>query len=68
MQSVRFYIISCSIVQNKTAIYISHRLSSCAFCDKIAVFDNARLVEHGTHRELLGAGGKYSEQIGRAHV
>ena len=50
-----------SFVQNKTAIYISHRLSSCAFCDKIAVFDNARLVEHGTHRELLGAGGKYSE-------
>ena len=50
-----------SFVQNKTAIYISHRLSICAFCDKIAVFDNARLVEHGTHRELLGAGGKYSE-------
>ena len=50
-----------SFVQNKTAIYISHMLSSCAFCDKIAVFDNARLVEHGTHRELLGAGGKYSE-------
>ena len=50
-----------SFVQNKTAIYISHRRSSCAFCDKIAVFDNARLVEHGTHRELLGAGGKYSE-------
>lgn len=50
-----------SFVQNKTAIYISHRLSSCAFCDKIAVFDTARLVEHGTHRELLGAGGKYSE-------
>ena len=50
-----------SFVQNKTAIYISHRLSSCTFCDKIAVFDNARLVEHGTHRELLGAGGKYSE-------
>lgn len=50
-----------SFVQNKTAIYISHRLSSCDFCDKIAVFDNARLVEHGTHRELLGAGGKYSE-------
>ena len=50
-----------SFVQNKTAIYISHRLSSCAFCDKIAVFDKARLVEPGTHRELLGAGGKYSE-------
>lgn len=34
-----------SFVQSKTAIYISHRLSSCVFCDTIAVFDHARLVE-----------------------
>lgn len=50
-----------SFVQNKTAIYISHRLSSCAFCDKIAVFDKAELVEFGTHNELVNADGKYSE-------
>lgn len=48
-------------VNNKTAIYISHRLSSCAFCDHIAVFDNAQLVEYGTHKELLNSKGKYSE-------
>lgn len=42
-----------SFTQNKTAIYISHRLSSCAFCNKIAVFDKGRLVELGTHKELL---------------
>lgn len=50
-----------SFVENKTAIYISHRLSSCAFCDRIAVFDNAELVETGTHSELVSANGKYAE-------
>lgn len=50
-----------SFVQGKTAIYISHRLSSCIFCTRIAVFDKAHLVETGTHQELLNAGGKYSE-------
>ncbi len=50
-----------SFVQNKTAIYISHRLSSCAFCDNIAVFDKAEIVENGTHRELLNINGKYSD-------
>ena len=50
-----------SFVENKTAIYISHRLSSCAFCDKIAVFYNAELVETGTHNELVSANGIYAE-------
>ncbi len=42
-----------SFVENKTAIYISHRLSSCVFCDRVAVFDSAELVENGCHRALL---------------
>lgn len=50
-----------SFVENKTAIYISHRLSSCAFCDRTAVFDNAELVETGTHNELISANGRYAE-------
>lgn len=50
-----------SFVENKTAIYISHRLSSCAFCDKIAVFDNAELVETGMHNDLVSANGRYAE-------
>ena len=50
-----------SFVENKTAIYISHRLSSCAFCNRIAVFDNAELVETGTHNELISASGRYAE-------
>ena len=50
-----------SFVENKTAIYISHRLSSCVFCNRIAVFDNARLVQTGTHSQLLNENGKYAE-------
>ncbi len=50
------------IVGDKTAIYISHRLSSCRFCDKIAVFDNGEIVQVGSHEELLSdENGKYYE-------
>lgn len=48
-----------SFVDNKTAIYISHRLSSCAFCNRIAVFDKSQLVETGTHQELIKSKGEY---------
>ncbi len=40
-------------VENKTAIYISHRLSSCKFCDRIAVFSENNIAEYGTHDELI---------------
>lgn len=50
------------IAGDKTAIYISHRLSSCRFCDKIAVFHEGRIVQTGSHEELLSApAGKYYE-------
>lgn len=50
------------LVRDKSAIYISHRLSSCRFCDKILVLDNGRLIQQGTHSELLkNTKGKYSE-------
>lgn len=50
------------IAGDKTAIYISHRLASCRFCDKIAVFHAGEIVETGTHDELIADGkGKYYE-------
>ena len=50
------------ITNDKTAIFISHRLASCRFCDKIAVFDHGNIVELGSHTELLeNESGKYSE-------
>ena len=48
------------IVGDKTAIYISHRLSSCKFCDEIAVFQDGAVIQQGTHEGLLAdEGGKY---------
>jgi len=42
-----------TLVHEKTAIYISHRLSSCQFCDRIAVFSDKEIKEYGTHAELV---------------
>ena len=49
-----------SLMAGHTAIYISHRLSSCRFCDDIAVFHEGRLVQRGSHDQLLAEGGKYA--------
>ena len=47
---------------DKTAIYISHRLSSCKFCDEILVFDRGSIIQQGTHEALLEqASGKYAQ-------
>ena len=51
-----------AMVGDKTAIYISHRLSSCRFCNDIVVFHEGRLVQRGSHEELLrDESGKYYE-------
>ena len=47
------------IVEDKTAFYISHRLSSCRFCDEILVFDDGEIVQKGSHEELVKQPGKY---------
>lgn len=41
------------LVEEKTAIYISHRMSSCRFCNQILVFDNGKIVQQGSHDELV---------------
>ena len=52
-----------SLVEGKTAVYISHRLASTRFCDKIALFDADGLEEYGTHDELMAKKGKYYEMF-----
>ncbi len=51
------------LTQGKTSVYISHRLSSTRFCDRIVFLDGAHILEQGTHEELLRLGGKYAEMF-----
>ena len=41
------------MVEGKTSVYISHRMSSCRFCDLVFVFDSGTITQRGTHEELL---------------
>ena len=52
-----------SLVEGKTAIYISHRLASTKFCDKIALFDKDGVKEYGTHEELMEKQGLYYDMF-----
>ncbi len=49
------------IVGDRTAIYISHRLSSCRFCREILVFEDGGIIEQGDHEQLIASGGRYAE-------
>lgn len=52
-----------SLVEGKTAVYISHRLASTRFCDKIALFDKDGLKEYGSHEQLMEQHGSYYEMF-----
>ncbi|RRB02253.1 ABC transporter ATP-binding protein [Larkinella rosea] len=49
------------IMENRTSVVISHRVSSAKLADKIIVLDEGEVVEHGSHEELLAANGVYRE-------
>ena len=49
------------MIKNKTAIYISHRMSSCKFCDVIVVLDHGKIAEKGNHEELMNKNGIYAD-------
>lgn len=50
-----------NIVKDKTAIFISHRLSSCKLSDNILVFDKGSIIQEGAHDKLVNEAGKYKE-------
>ncbi len=51
------------ITKNKSALFISHRLASTKFCDRILFMEQGCILEDGTHEELLRAEGKYAEMF-----
>lgn len=51
------------LIGTKTAVYISHRLSSTRFCSRVVLFENGEVVECGTHQELMEMGGRYADMF-----
>lgn len=51
------------VTENKTVVYISHRLSSAALADRIIVLDKGSIIESGSHSELMALNGKYTEMF-----
>lgn len=52
-----------NIIGNRTAIFISHRLASAKFCDRIIVFEDGEIIETGAHEMLMDAKGRYYEMF-----
>ncbi len=51
------------MTDSKSAVYISHRLASTRFCDNVAMFADGRMIEYGTHDELMKKNGEYANMF-----
>ena len=52
-----------ALLSGRTALFISHRLASTLFCDRILLLDDGRIAEQGTHDELMENGGLYQHMF-----
>jgi len=52
-----------ALTKGKTSIYISHRLASTRFCDRILLMENGKIIEDGSHKQLMAQKGKYYEMF-----
>ena len=55
------YLKYSELTKGRTALFISHRLASTRFCDRILFLENGRIAEEGTHDSLLSLCGRYAE-------
>ena len=57
----RLYEDYASLMQKRSAVFISHRLASTRFCSRILLLEDGKILEEGTHETLLSANGRYQE-------
>ena len=55
------YLQYCDFSEGRTSVFVSHRLASTSFCDRIFFFENGKVVEIGNHKQLIKQGGKYAK-------